>query len=312
MTNNSIIANRLAKNYKKLKKWTQSEKIDAFRVYEKDIPEYPYIIDIYKEYALIYEKGKKLDVEDENIRQKHIGQIYSAITEVLGIDESNIILKKREIQSGTQQYEKEDDEDQRITIQERSALFYINLYDYLDTGLFLDHRPLRQIINKTSKDKRVLNLFSYTGSLSVVAALGGGHVTTVDMSNTYVNWSKDNFRLNHLMFSQHKFLVKNTFEFLKEDQNKYDIIILDPPSFSNSKKMDGTFDIQRDHSGLIELCMLRLSPGGILYFSNNFRKFKMDEKISQKFKVKDITMKSIPKDFRDLKIHCCFEITFEA
>lgn len=312
MTNNSIIANRLAKNYKKLKKWTQSEKIDAFRVYEKDIPEYPYIIDIYKEYALIYEKGKKLDVEDENIRQKHIGQIYSAITEVLGIDESNIILKKREIQSGTQQYEKEDDEDQRITIQERSALFYINLYDYLDTGLFLDHRPLRQIINKTSKDKRVLNLFSYTGSLSVVAALGGGHVTTVDMSNTYVNWSKDNFRLNHLMFSQHKFLVKNTFEFLKEDQNKYDIIILDPPSFSNSKKMDGTFDIQRDHSGLIELCMLRLAPGGILYFSNNFRKFKMDEKISQKFKVKDITVKSIPKDFRDLKIHCCFEITFKA
>lgn len=310
MKNNSIIANRLAKNFKKLKKWAKSEKIDAYRIYEKDIPEFPYIIDIYKDYALIYEKGKKLDIEDENLRQKHLGQIYSALSEVIGIEEANIILKKREVQKGTQQYEKNDDEDERITVQERFALFYINLYDYLDTGLFLDHRPLRKIINKESKNKKVLNLFAYTGSISVAAALGGGHVTTVDMSNTYINWAKDNFRLNHLMFNQHNFIVKNAFEFLKEDQQKYDIIILDPPSFSNSKKMDGTFDIQRDHAGLIDLCMFRLNKGGTLYFSNNFRKFKMDEKVQEKYKIKDITLKSIPKDFRDLKIHSCFEIEF--
>jgi len=308
MKNNSIIANRLIKNYKKLKSWTKQESIESFRLYEKDIPEYPYIIDVYKDYALIYEKGKKVDDDLIGTRQKHLGEIIQAVKDLLDIPESKVILKKREVQAGKSQYEQNDDEDERIIVKERNALFYINLYDYLDTGLFLDHRPLRKIINKSSKDKKVLNLFSYTGSISVAAALGGGHVTTVDMSNTYINWSKDNFRLNHLMFSNHIFATKNTFDFLREDQSTYDIIILDPPSFSNSKKMDGTFDVQRDHAILVHLCMNRLSKNGVLYFSNNFRKFKLDDEISATYQTRDITERSIPRDFRDPKIHCLFTI----
>lgn len=308
MENNSIIHNRLKKNHKKLKSWLKQESIEAYRLYEKDIPEYPYIVDIYKDNAVVYEKGKKLEDDEQNLRHKHLGQVFDAIKQTVGIEESKIIFKKREVQKGNFQYEKEDDEDQRIIVRERNALFYINLYDYLDTGLFLDHRPLRKMIHKEAKSKKVLNLFAYTGSISVAAALGGAHVTTVDMSNTYINWAYDNFRLNGIQFSAHRFEAKNVFDFLKEDQGVYDIIILDPPSFSNSKKMDGTFDVQRDHKGLVDLCMNRLAEGGKLYFSNNFRKFKLDQAILDQHQVRDITKISIPRDFRDGKIHCCFEI----
>ncbi len=308
MKNTSIIANRMAKNLKKLKKWLDRESIQAYRLYDRDIPEYPYIVDIYSDYALVYERGKKLEDDEHSLRAKHMGEVYNAIKDVLGISEERIILKKREVQKGTFQYEKNDDEDERITVKERKFLYHINLYDYLDTGLFLDHRPLRNIIYKDSKNKKVLNLFAYTGSISVAAAMGGAHVTTVDMSNTYLNWAKDNFRLNHIQFSSHSFVKANTFDFLRSDQDKYDIIICDPPSFSNSKSMDGTFDVGRDHAGLILMCMNRLKDDGILYFSNNLRSFRMDKEILEKYKVKDITLKSIPQDFRDLKIHTCFEI----
>lgn len=309
MDNNSIIHNRLKKNFKKLKGWLKQESIEAYRLYEKDIPEYPYIVDIYKNYAVIYEKGKKLEDEEMGMRQKHLNQVFSAISSAIGIEDDHIILKKREVQKGKSQYEKNDDEDERIVVRERSSSFYVNLYDYLDTGLFLDHRPLRKKINAEAKGKEVLNLFSYTGSISVAAALGGATVTTVDMSKTYINWAYDNFRLNGIQFSAHHFIAKNTFDFLKEDQKQYDIIVLDPPSFSNSKRMDGTFDIQRDHAGLIDLSMLRLKESGKLYFSNNFRKFKLDDKIKEQYSVKDISQSSIPRDFRDQKIHQCFEIT---
>lgn len=308
----SIFQNRLKKNYKKLRSWLDQESIEAFRAYEKDIPEYPYIVDIYKDYAVIYEKGKKLEVDELALAQKHLGQVYEAIKNVFQIDESHIIFKKREVQKGKDQYEKNDDEDERIVIQERKAKFYINLYDYLDTGLFLDHRPLRKMIYKEAKNKKLLNLFAYTGSISIAAALGGAHVTTVDMSKTYINWAYDNFRLNDIQFSAHCFESQNTFDFLKRDQELYDIVVLDPPSFSNSKRMDGTFDVQRDHRGLIELCMNRLTKNGKLYFSNNFRKFKLDAEIFDSYQVKNLTEKSIPRDFRDKKIHCLYEIKKEA
>lgn len=308
MSNNSIIRNRLIKNYKKLKSWLNQESIEAFRLYEKDIPEYPYIVDIYKDYALIYEKGKKLEDEETSLREKHLGELIHAIKDVMDLSEDKIILKRRIVQKGKSQYEKTDHESPKIIVQERKARFYVNLFDYLDTGLFLDHRPLRKIVTKEVKGKKVLNLFAYTGSLSIAAALGGAEVTTVDMSNTYINWAYDNFRLNNIQFSAHHFMAKNVFDFLKETQEKYDLIILDPPSFSNSKKMDGTFDVGRDHRGLIDLCMQHLTQKGKLYFSNNFRKFKLDPIIYENYKVKDITKLSIPRDFRDQKIHVCYEI----
>jgi 23S rRNA (cytosine1962-C5)-methyltransferase/23S rRNA (guanine2445-N2)-methyltransferase / 23S rRNA (guanine2069-N7)-methyltransferase len=308
MKNNSIIANRMAKNFKKIRKWLDKESIQAFRLYDRDIPEFPYIVDIYLNYAVVFERGKKLEEEELNLRAKHIGALFEAIKEVMDIPEERIVLKRREVKEGTEQYEKEDDENEKLTIKERKALFYVNLYDYLDTGLFLDHRPLRKMMLENSTDKEVLNLFAYTGSISVAAALGGGHVTTVDMSNTYLNWAKDNFRLNHLMFKDHIFIKQNAFDFLRSDQKKYDTIICDPPSFSNSKSMDGTFSVGRDHAGLIQMCINLLKDDGVLYFSTNLRKFRLDEEVSKSFKVKDITLRTIPQDYRDLKVHTCFEI----
>ena len=184
----------------------------------------------------------------------------------------------------------------------------LHLFDLNGLNMFQDLEGMFALAIYDSKNKKVLNLFAYTGSISVAAAMGGAHVTTVDMSNTYLNWAKDNFRLNHIQFSSHSFVKANTFDFLRSDQDKYDIIICDPPSFSNSKSMDGTFDVGRDHAGLILMCMNRLKDDGILYFSNNLRSFRMDKEILEKYKVKDITLKSIPQDFRDLKIHTCFEI----
>ena len=309
MNNNSAIKNRIQKNQKKLHSWLKGEGIEAYRLYEKDIPEYPYIIDVYKDHAIIYEKGLHTDLVEDEIRQKHLGETYHAVKDVLKISEDKIVLKKREKQKGKDQYEKEDNSKNFFVVKEGPALFKVNLFDYLDTGLFLDHRPLRNMIRKSSKGKKVLNLFAYTGSISVAAALGGGDVTTVDMSKTYINWAKDNFRLNHQMIDGHRFVAKNTFDFLRSDENKYDIIILDPPSFSNSKRMDGTFDVGRDHAGLVHLCMNLLNKDGVLYFSNNFRKFKIDEGLKKTYKVQDISEKTIPVDFRDQKIHVCFKIT---
>jgi 23S rRNA (cytosine1962-C5)-methyltransferase len=309
METNTPFANRLAKNYKKLRKWLNKERIEAFRAYDKDIPEYPYIVDIYLNHAVIFEKGLHQSKVDESVRMKHLNEVYAAITQVFSIPDNHIVLKKRQVQKGQEQYEKLGESKSRIVVKEGECEYYINLYDYLDTGLFLDHRPLRDKILRNSNNKKVLNLFAYTGSISVAAAVGGAHVTTVDMSKTYINWAKDNFRLNDLYIDSHIFVRENVFDFLREDKNSYDTIILDPPSFSNSKKMDGSFDVQRDHSGLIYLCLERLKPNGILYFSNNNRKFQMDEEILGQFKVKDITAQSIPQDFRDQKIHKCFEIT---
>jgi 23S rRNA (cytosine1962-C5)-methyltransferase/23S rRNA (guanine2445-N2)-methyltransferase / 23S rRNA (guanine2069-N7)-methyltransferase len=193
-------------------------------------------------------------------------------------------------------------------ITEGPAHFIINLTDYLDTGIFLDHRPLRKIIYKNSQNKNVLNLFSYTGTISVMAALGGGKVWSVDLSNSYTNWAYDNFRLNNITFADHHFITEDTFTFLKESTDLFDLIILDPPTFSNSKKFEGTLDIQRDHEKLIELCISRLTNAGTLYFSNNLRTFKLNPNLFEKYYIKDISLKTIPADFRDTKIHQCFEI----
>jgi 23S rRNA (cytosine1962-C5)-methyltransferase len=311
MINRDVFENRLKKNHKKFHKYFNSQNIEAYRLYDKDIPEFPYQIDRYNDHAVIYDKGKRVEEADQYAILEKLQVVKEVTSQIIGVNPANIVIKSRLIQKGKDQYEKAENDPNFFTVREYDAQYRINLESYLDSGLFLDHRPLRKIISKDSESAKVLNLFSYTGSFSVVAALNKAFVTTVDMSNTYINWSKENFKLNNLNPNDHLFITQNCFDFLKTDDEKYDIIILDPPSFSNSKKMTTHFDIQRDHDGLVNMCMDRLDvEEGVLYFSNNLRSFKIDENLIETYDIKNITKSTIPSDFKDQKIHQCFKITW--
>lgn len=311
-SDSSPLKNRLIKNQKKLKSYLQKHKIQAYRLYNKDIPEYPYLIDIYGEHAVIYEQGKRLGEEDQIKREIHQQDLEKAITEVLNINPSFQHFKIREKQKGNEQYRPLDHRSQDFfPINEPPFKFLINLERYLDTGLFLDHRPLRQYLMESSQGKKVLNLFCYTGSLSVAAAVGGGTVTSIDMSNTYLDWAFENFHLNNIDPKQHVFYqadVLKELEVRKENKETFDLILLDPPSFSNSKRMEEDLDIQRDHPLLIRDTMALLAPGGILIFSTNKRKFELHHIISDHYKVKEISQWSVPQDFHQTHIHQAFII----
>lgn len=300
-----MIKNRLEKNFKKLKPWAERHQIEAYRLYDRDIPEYPYIVDVYKDHFLIYDKSDLRDKE-----KNHLPHVVEALKFLFKCDDSKVVLKKRERQEGLKQYEKLDEKEETFVVRESQALFKINLYDYLDTGLFLDHRPMRQKIFKNAQGKIFLNLFCYTGSVSVFAALGGAKTTSVDMSQTYLRWAQENFKLNKIGLDEHQFINADVLEWLQSQKPAptFDMIFLDPPTFSNSKKMDNTFEVERDQDFLVSRCMSLMRPGGILYFSNNKRKFKISENITHKYHVKDLTLESIPQDFHDKKIHCCYEI----
>lgn len=300
-----MIKNRLEKNFKKLKSWAERHQIEAFRLYDRDIPEYPYIVDIYKDHFLIYDKS---DLRDKD--KNHLPHVQEALKALFKCDDSKVVIKKRERQEGLKQYEKLDAKEDTFVVRESQALIKVNLYDYLDTGLFLDHRPMRQKVFKTVQGKRFLNLFCYTGSVSVFAALGGARTTSVDMSQTYLRWAQDNFQLNNIDLGDHSFVNADVLEWLRaqKNSNTFDVIFLDPPTFSNSKKMEDTFEVERDQDFLVDSCMQMLAPEGVLYFSNNKRKFKISDSILSKYRVKEITAESIPQDFHDKKIHNCFEI----
>ncbi len=305
-----MIRNRLEKNLKKLKPWADRHQIEAFRLYDRDIPEFPFIVDIYKNFYLVHDKSESFKDKDKN----HLPLVLEALKDIFKCDESQIIIKRRERQEGLKQYEKVDEKKESLIVRESQALIKVNLYDYLDTGLFLDHRPIRQKIFKSAAGKSVLNLFCYTGSVSIFAALGGAQTTSVDMSQTYLNWAQENFELNGLDVAAHNFVNADVLEWLKDQikassgSAKYDLIFLDPPTFSNSKKMIDTFEVERDQDLLVPACMNLLKPGGLLYFSNNKRKFRLSENIVSKYKIKDISEETIPQDFHDKKIHNCFEI----
>lgn len=304
-----IIKNRLEKNFKHKSKWAKRENIDAYRLYDRDIPEFPYIVDIYKDQIVIYEKT---DINIDHEKLHHFDFLLEATKAIFNIsneEEDEKIIFKSRFKQKDKQYEKIQEKNELKIVQEKNAKFYVNLHDYLDTGLFLDHRPLRQIIFKESSGKKVLNLFSYTGSISVFAALGGAtSVTSVDMSSTYQEWARKNFNLNELSLREHNFLVESALDYLGKAQNKFDLIIVDPPTFSNSKKMQNDFEVEEDQLELINNCMRLLNTGGTLYFSNNKRKFKLHLDLKESFIVHDITAKTIPMDFHDQKIHHCFRI----
>ncbi len=302
----SAIQNRLEKNYRKLKPWSERNRFEAYRLYDRDIPEFPYIVDVYKDHVLVYDKSDVLKDAGKN----HLPPTLEAIKNILKVEDSKLIMKKRIRQEGEEQYEKLDEKEREFVIQENQFKFYVNLWDYLDTGLFLDHRPSRYKIFKASQGKRVLNLFSYTGSISVAAAMGGASVTSVDLSNTYLDWAKRNFELNKIPLQEHSFLQADVLQFLQNDlpQNAYDLIFLDPPTFSNSKRMNQVLDIDKDHPWMIKECLKALKREGVLLFSTNKRKFKLEPELQKLASVRETTKDTIPQDFHDQQIHTSFEI----
>ncbi len=311
MTDIEMFANRLAKMYKHITKWAKRKGISCYRIYDHDIPQFPFAIDRYEDciYISEYETGYYMDDEEREIWFNRCLTVIALQTDTT-ID--RIFYKTRKQQKGKTQYEKRGEEHFEMTAQENGLKFKINLSDYLDTGLFLDHRPLREIVRATAKGKNVLNLFAYTGSFSVYAAAGDAAlVVTIDLSATYLNWAVDNLELNRLYNREHHFFVQDDVkEWLQNPPShaRFDIIIMDPPTFSNSKRMRDVLDIQRDHVELINQAVALLNPGGTLYFSTNFRRFKMDREAINASKTTDITTRSIPDDFRDKKIHYCFQI----
>lgn len=304
----SAINGRIKKLYRHKKKWAKRNNIDSFRLYDRDIPDFPFIVDIHGQYCVIYKRSiDKIDAD-----KNHLPLLIEAIKEHTQLNEENIFIKERKVQGQDFQYEKSKGETPLVS-QEGELKFKLLLNKYIDTGLFLDHRPLRQLLAKENySGKGVLNLFCYTGSLSVASAYAGATVTSVDMSNTYLDWAKENFKLNELDINKHSFIREDVLKYLNDEaqkqEKKYDVIILDPPSVSKSKKMDVVFDVQKDHEMLVEHCSKLLNDGGVLYFSNNLRSFKLSESVQQSFEVKDMTKWSIPEDFHDQKIHKLYKI----
>lgn len=312
-----MFANRLRKNLKKLNKWIKLNQIHCYRLYDADLPEYAVAVDVYQGEKIWvnvqeYEPPKTIDPLKANQR---LAGALKEIATVLEIPAEQVFLKIRRKQKNTDQYEKQGDSRRFHVVEEGGCKFWVNFEDYLDTGLFLDHRPVRLLIQQQAKDKRFLNLFAYTGSATVHAVIGGAvSSVTVDMSNTYLDWAKRNFDLNGIR-GDHKLVRADCLQWLNEQAGakhkpQFDLIFLDPPTFSNSKKMDEVFDIQKDHVQLIHDAAALLAPGGKLYFSTNFRRFKMDQGALKNLLIEDISKAMIPEDFaRDAKIHYCWKIS---
>ncbi|PLL69054.1 bifunctional 23S rRNA (guanine(2069)-N(7))-methyltransferase RlmK/23S rRNA (guanine(2445)-N(2))-methyltransferase RlmL, partial [Klebsiella pneumoniae] len=269
-------ANRLRKNLKKFEKWARQEGIECYRLYDADLPEYNVAIDRYADWVVVQEYAPPKTVDAHKARQR-LFDIIAATIAVLDMAPNKLVLKTRERQKGKNQYQKMAEKGDFIEVQEYNARLWVNLTDYLDTGLFLDHRIARRMLGQMSKGKDFLNLFSYTGSASVHAGLGGARsTTTVDMSRTYLEWAERNLRLNGLTGRAHRLMQADVLGWLRESTEQFDLIFIDPPTFSNSKRMEDAFDVQRDHIRLMTDLKRLLRKGGTIMFSNNKRGFRMD------------------------------------
>jgi 23S rRNA (cytosine1962-C5)-methyltransferase len=305
-----MFANRLKKVLRIRSKIARKQGISCYRLYDLDMPEFPFCIDVYEDkiYVAEYQRQHLLNEEEYH---EWFHQSLAMIEKVLEVQNTHLFVKHRKvIEERVDQYHKLADVSRSFEVIEGGHRFIINLSDYLDTGLFLDHRLTRGMVGSESKDKRVLNLFAYTGSFSVYAAMGGARqVTTIDLSNTYIQWARRNFEINQLDAGKYEFIVADVMAWLQKPHGeRYDIIVCDPPTFSNSKKMDGVFDVQRDHIKMITLCCSLLNEGGKLYFSTNFSKFKLrsDELLS--YQIKDITRATTPFDFEGKLDRKCYLI----
>lgn len=304
-----MFANRLRKNLKSGRKAAAKRDTNAWRVYDQDMPEYAFAIDIYDHWAHVQEYAPPKTVDASKARQR-VYDVVQVVPEVLGIPAEHVVLKTRARQSGKQQYQQRDARGEWFAVQEGAATLLVNLHDYLDTGLFLDHRLMRQRLFQEAGGKRVLNLFCYTASASVHAALGGASYTTsVDLSQTYLDWAQRNFDANGLS-DRHRLIKADVMRWIADGSSEFDLIFCDPPTFSNTKKDDRVFDVQRDHSTLINACMRRLSAAGTLYFSTNYRGFSLDATLSEAFNAQEISAQTIDFDFqRRANIHRVWAIS---
>jgi len=311
-----MIANRLRKNLKRLKSWRERNGISCYRLYDADLPEYSAAIDVYQEsggearlFLHVQEYAAPETIPEADVRRR-FGELLAAIHEVFALPRERVIVKTREKGKGGSKYGRTGEQGEFFVVEEGAAKLWVNLRDYLDTGLFLDHRPLRLRMAREAKGKRVLNLFCYTGTASVHAALGGAAQTTsVDLSATYLEWAGRNLALNGLGGGAHRLVQADAMRWLEGDRGTYDLVFCDPPTFSNSARAED-FDTQRDHVRLLRAAMARLAPGGLLLFSNNFRRFRMEEAALGEFaRVEDISARTIDADYeRNPRIHRAWEL----
>lgn len=313
-----MFANRLKKNAERLADWARRERISCYRLYDADMPEYAFAIDLYRadpdgmggSWLFVQEYAPPATVERAKARARR-EEALSVLPEITGLPTEAIYWRTRRPQKGKSQYQPIAETGERVEVDEGGLKFLVNFTDYLDSGLFLDHRLTRQRIREAARGQRFLNLFCYTGAATVHAAAGGALATTsVDMSRTYLDWARRNMALNGFRGDAHGYVQEDCLAWLADgDGTRYDLVFLDPPTFSNSKRMARTFDVQRDHVALIRDALRHMADGGMLLFSNNFRKFRLDTAALADFSVRDITNATIPKDFsRDAQIHHCYEI----
>jgi len=304
-----LLKSRLLKNARHLRRWPKKG-IHCYRLYDRDIPEIPLVIDRYHDHLHItdYVRPTERTVAEYADWLDHMAEIAG---QTLDIPADQVFVKRRARQAGKSQHQRVADQAAVIQVEEGGLRFEVNLSDYVDTGLFLDHRNLRSRVGEQARGKHVLNLFCYTGAFSVYAAAGGAVSTTsVDLSATYLDWAGRNFQLNDLSIAKHHFIRADVVEYLRNarPQQPFDMAIVDVPTFSNSKRLDDVWDVQRDHVELIQLAMSQLKDNGLLYFSNNFRRFKLDEIGLADFQIREISKHTIPEDFRDKRIHRCWSI----
>ena len=306
-----MFQNRLGKVFRHLSRQAKRMNVSCYRLYDHDLPEFPFCIELYEDKLYVAEYKRRHGLEEEEHAlwmEKSLG----VMTDVLDIPKEKIFLRLRQRKPGRLgQYQRQDEAGREFEVEENGLKFIVNLSDYLDTGLFLDHRNTRQSVKEQSQEKKILNLFAYTGSFSVYAAAGNAkEVITVDLSKTYLAWAERNMKLNGFADSdKYKFVHADVMQWLKSiPQEYFDLVIMDPPTFSNSKRMEGILDIQRDHPGLINDCLTGLKKGGKILFSTNFRKFiPATDKINASA-VKDITKQSTPFDFEGRLFRSCYEI----
>ncbi|MEO7208532.1 MAG: bifunctional 23S rRNA (guanine(2069)-N(7))-methyltransferase RlmK/23S rRNA (guanine(2445)-N(2))-methyltransferase RlmL [Steroidobacteraceae bacterium] len=313
-----MFANRLRKNLQRLDPWAAREHIDCFRVYDADMPEYAFAIDLYgrePRHVYVQEYAAPKSVNQESARERR-REALAVLPEVLAVPLAQVHTRVRKPQKGAEQYEKRDSAAERHAVQEAGLKFWVNFRDYLDTGLFLDHRIVRGMLRDWARDADFLNLFCYTGSATVYAAAGGARSSVaVDLSNTYLDWAHENLLLNGFRGDNHELYRADCLVWLEEQESggaRFDLIFLDPPTFSNSKRMEGVLDVQRDHVGMIRRSLKLLRPAGRLVFSTNYTRFKLDTDALSDLAIEDISAATVPKDFeRHARIHKCFVVRFK-